>query len=181
MSDSLPLIAVFEGMWRYARGRAGRPKVPRHDPSKPPIVFQPHFRVMTWRGSADIHRTEKCGEPPKCSNPGIDGEHSETVPDGFTWEGVRFHGLFGALENQAFRQWYEAGGQQILERGDLVLRAPQYREDDLPPLPRFNFFLHENLGKMTPQEIIAYRQTGEVPKRLRRRGRNKPKEAPLEE
>ena len=181
MGDSLPLVAVFENMWRYARGRLGRPKVPRRDPTKVPIVFQPWFRVVCWEGSADAHRTEKCAPPPKCSHPNSGGQHSETVPDGFSWEGTRFHGLFDAMENQAFRQWYEADGQEVLERGIIVLRAPQYREDDPAPLPRFNFFLHENIGKMTSQEIVAYKQTGEIPKRLRRRGRNKSKDETLEE
>lgn len=171
----------FADMWRYIKGRLGRPNPPRYDPTKMPVQFQPRFRVTIWDGSPGDHLTAECAPPPVCSNPGEYGEHSEVRPDGFDWEGACFHGLFDAMENQAFRQWYESGGQEILERGELVIRAPQYRVGERPPLPPFNFFLHENMDKMTAQEIMAYRRSGEIPARLRRRGRNKPKPDALEE
>ncbi|KKK61570.1 hypothetical protein LCGC14_3013010 [marine sediment metagenome] len=171
----------FAGMWRFLKGRLGRPTPPRLDATKLPVQFQPYFRVVVWDGAPDDHLTAECALPPVCALPGEYGEHSEVRPDGFEWEGARFHSLFDALENQAFRRWYETGGQEILERGELTVRAPLYREDERPPLPTFNFFLHENMEKMTAQEIMAYRRTGEVPTRLRRRGRNKTKPEALEE
>lgn len=172
---------TFAGMWRYLKGRAGRPQPLRVDPTKLPVQFQPLYRVTVWSGSPDDHLTAECAPPPVCSQPGKYGEHSEIRPDGFIWEGAHFHGLFDALANQAFRQWYDGKGQEVLERGQLIVRDPQYREGELPPLPNFNFFLYENIAKMTAQEIIAYRQSGEIPKRLRRRGRSKAKPVELEE
>ncbi|KKL07337.1 hypothetical protein LCGC14_2587020, partial [marine sediment metagenome] len=109
------------------------------------------------------------------SNPGGYGHHSEVEPDGFDWEGTHFHSLFEARENQAFCQWYETGGEEVLKRGKMILRPVLYGTRERLPLPRFNFFLHENTEKMTAQEILAYNRTGEIPVRLRRRGRNKPK------
>lgn len=182
MPDALVHVAPsFAGMWRYLRGRLGRPRPPRQDAAKTPVVFRPCFHVVVWDGLADDHRTTECAPPPVCSKPGEHGTHSEVRPDGFDWEGVHFHSLFDALENQAFCRWYETGGQEILERGELVVRPPQYDAGARPPLPPFNFFLHENVEKMTAQEIMAYRRTGDIPKRLRRRGRNKPKPDALEE
>ncbi len=172
---------VFPGMWRYLKGRLGRPKPPQNDPIKVRVQFRPCFKVTAWNGSSDDHRTEECAPPSKCAEHGRYGQHSEVRPNGFDWEGTHFHGLFDALENQAFQKWYEEGGQEVLEEGKLIQREPQYREGKRPPLPTFNFFLHENIVKMTGAEILAYRRTGEVPKRLRRRGRNKPKSEALEE
>ncbi len=179
--DALVHVAPsFAGMWRYLKGRLGRPRPLRHDPTKLPVRFQPRFRVVVWEGEAGDHRVSGC-TPLVCAKPGEYGEHNEVRPNGFDWEGAYFPGLPDALENQAFRHWYEYDGQEILERGKIVLRDPQYRYNERPPLPAFNFFLHENIEKMTPQEILAYRRSGEIPKRLRRRGRNKPKPDALEE
>ena len=166
--DQLPDALIhttpsFPGIWRYLKGRLGRPRPPRRDPTKLPVQFQPHFRVVVWEGSPDDHRTAECA-PLVCAAFGKHGEHSEVRPDGFDWEGAHFHGLFDALENQAFQQWYKTGGQEVLERGELIVRAPQYQEGKQPPLPTFNFFLHENIEKMTAKEITAYRRTGDVPR-----------------
>ena len=163
----------FAGMWRYVTGRLGRPKPPQVDQAKARVEFKPCFRAVTWDGSADGHIMGKCTA--FCEKPTQHGVHSETRPDGFVWEGVRFHGLFDALENQAFKQWYALGGEETLEAGKLVVRAPQYTEGQKVPLPRFNFFLHENMSQMTAREITEYRRSGYVPTRLRRRGRGKPK------
>lgn len=183
-SDQVPDALVrsvpsFAGMWRYLKGRLGRPAPPRRDPTKLPVQFQPRYRVVVWEGEPGDHIIGEC-ETLVCSKPGKYGEHSETRPNGFDWEGAYFHGPHDAMENQSFRQWYESGGREILERGELVIRAPQYRDNERPPLPTFNFFLHEHIEQMTVKEIIAYRRSGEVPKRFRRRGRNKPKLDALE-
>lgn len=164
----------FAGMWRYLKGRLGRPIPPHDDPTKLPVKFQPYFRVVVWDGEATDHRIDSCVSL-ICSNPDGYGEHSEVRPNGFYWESVYFHGLHDALENQSFRRWYDDGGEKILESGKIVLRESLYQKGKSPPLPNFNFFLHENIEKMTAQEIDAYRRVGEVPKHLRRRGRNKSK------
>lgn len=181
-SDTLmPGAPSFAGMWRYLKGRLGRPRPPRHDAAKTLVQFQPCYRVKEWDGSPDDHRTAECVSVPACSSPGKYGRHSEVVPDGFNWEGVHFHSLFEAQENQAFHQWYELDGEEVLKRGKMVVRPALYGTRESLPLPRFNFFLHENIDKMTAQEILAYNRTGEIPSRLRRRGRNKPKPEALEE
>lgn len=171
--------ATFAGLWRYVKGRLGRPMPPQYDPAQMPVAFQPRFRVVVWEGEATDHLSAECAVL-LCSKPGRAGEHSEVRPDGFSWEGAYFPSTFEALENQAFRQWYESGGREIVERGDLVLHDPLYRDGESPPLPRFNFFLHENIEKMTASEVLAYRRSGEIPKRLRRRGRNNPPSDALE-
>ncbi len=181
VDSPLPTAVSFPGMWQYLKGRLGRPRPPRRDATKPPVMFQPCYRVKVWDGLPDEHRTAECSPPPICSNPDGHGQHGEVVPDGFDWEGTHFHSLFEAQENQAFRHWYEEDGEEIVKRGKLVARPPLYHARERLPIPRFNFFLHENIEKMTPQEIVAYRRTGEIPKRLRRRGRNKSKPDASEE
>lgn len=164
----------FGGMWRFLRGRPGRPTPPKRDPSKVLVTFQPRYRVVIWEGPSEDHITGKCA-PLVCSNPDAWGEHSETRPDGFDWEGTHFHSLHDALENQAFQQWYEREGEDVLAQDAIVLRDPQYADGKKPPLPAFNFFIHEHIEEMTAKEIMDYRRNGTVPKHLRRRGRNKPK------
>lgn len=166
----------FAGMWRFVKGRLGRPRPPQRDSAKALVMFQPQYRVVIWDGEPDDHITGECA-PLVCAEPGKFGEHSEVRPNGFDWEGIHFHGLYDALENQAFHNWYESEGKEVLERGEIVLRSPQYADGKKVPLPRFNFFLHEHVEKMTAQEVMEYRRSGTVPKRLRRRGRNKPTEA----
>lgn len=179
-TSMLPTFAAtFAGLWRYIKGRLGRPMPPQRDPTKMPVAFQPRFRVVIWQGDPADHLSAECVVL-LCSDPSKYGEHNEVRPDGFDWEGAHFPSLFEALENQAFRQWYETGGQEVLERNQLVLHDPLYRDNEQPPLPRFNFFLHENIEKMTASEVLAYRRVGEIPKRLRRRGRNKPPSDALE-
>jgi hypothetical protein len=102
--------------------------------------------------------------------------------DGFDWCGRHFSCLEEAKENQAFVLWYEKGkfegeqgvsGKDVMAKGKMVLRPALYGADEEPPLPSYNFFLNEHIEEMTPQEIRDYQTRGEVPKRLRRRGRNK--------
>jgi hypothetical protein len=172
-----PSFPGFRNIWR----RFGGQKPPRHDPTKARVWFQPCFRVVGWDGNADLHTTEPCS-PHHCSAPDGIGRHSEVRPDGFDWCGTHFSGLAEAKENQAFLLWYEDGifegeqtqpGKDVMAKGKLVLWPALYGAQEEPPLPRFNFFLHEHVDEMTPQEIRAYRATGEVPTRLRRRGRAK--------
>lgn len=172
---------AFAGMWRFMRGRIGRPSPPHRDPSKVMIIFQPHYRVVAWEGPESGHIVSAC-IPLRCeTDTKGNGHHNEARPDGFTWEGARFHGLHAALENQAFRQWYETGGKETVEREEMVLRPDQYARGAKPPLPAFNFFLHEHIMQMSSREIAEYRRVGTIPKRLRRRGRNKRSSSALEE
>ncbi len=170
--------ATFSGLWRYLKGRLGRPVPPQYDPTKMPVAFQPLFRVVVWQGDPADHLSADDCAVLLCSVPGEYGEHSEVRPNGFTWEGAYFPSMFEAMENQAFRQWYDDGGQEIVERGDLILHDPLYQDNEQPTLPRFNFFLHENIEKMTTAEVLAYRRRGDIPKRLRRRGRNRNEPSP---
>lgn len=172
-----PSFPGFRNVWRRFGGR----KPPRHDPSKARVWFRPCSIVVGWDGKADLHTTEPCA-PRHCSNPNGIGRHSEARPDGFEWCGARFSCLAEAKENQAFLRWYEEGifegeqtqlGKDVIAKGKLVLRPALYGAQEEPPLPRFNFFLHEHVDEMTAQEIRAYYAVGEVPKRFRRRGRAK--------
>jgi len=105
------------------------------------------------------------------------GVHSEARDDGFDWEGVYFRDLDEARRNEAFNVWYEDGGMEIMARGELVTRPPLYGTPShpKPPLPRFNFEIHEHLHEMRPQEVVDYYAKGDIPIRLRRRGRAKDK------
>lgn len=172
-----PSFPGLRNLWQRFGGR----KPPRFDPTQQQVWFQPRFRVTTWTGTADLHTNEECILP-HCDNPGGLGHHSEVRPDGFDWCGCHFSCLAEAQENQAFVAWYEKGefeeqsveiGKDVMAKGKMVLRPALYRADESPPLPQYNFFLHEHIEKMTRQEIMDYQTRGEVPKRLRRRGRNK--------
>jgi len=168
---STPGRFAFPGMGALDRWRGRRP--PRIDPNKPRMIYQPHFRVVTWQGSPDAHATASC-EFPYCKvDAHGEGTHSEARPAGFSWEETYFPTLADALQNQAFATWYQNGGQEVMERGRMEVRDPQYFEGREPPLPRFNFLIAEHQHEMTETEIRAYFATGEVPKRLRRRGRAK--------
>ena len=170
-----PSFPGLRNLWR----RFGGQKPPRHDPTKAQVLFRPCLRVTTWDGEADDHTEEPCILP-HCNNPGGYGRHSEVRPDGFDWCGRHFSCLAEAKENQAFMAWYETGGfdggsgergKDVMEKGKMVLRPALYGAQEEPPLPRYNFFLHEHLDEMTLEEVRAYQRQGEVPKRLRRRGR----------
>lgn len=169
------LRPAFAGMQRFLT----RKRSPRRDPTRGRVQFQPVARVVRWDGEPEHHRTEEC-RPGTCGNPGGTGHHSEVRPEGFVWEGTHFHTLTEALENQAFRIWYEAGGQAVVEAGKLVVREDLYGADEKQPLPTYNFRIEEHIHEMSPAEVAAYRAHGEVPKRFRRRGRNKPKPSTLE-
>lgn len=170
-----PSFPGLRNLWR----RFGGQKPPRHDPTKARVWYQPCFRVYYWHGTADLHTTDPCALP-HCDNPDGPGQHSEVREDGFDWCGRHFSCLGEAKENQAFTRWYEEGyfegeqgerGEDVMKRGKMVLRPALYGADEEPPLPLYNFFLNEHIGEMTPQEIRDYQTRGEVPKRLRRRGR----------
>jgi hypothetical protein len=143
-----PSFPGFRNIWRRFGGR----KPPRHDPTKARVWFQPRYRIVRWDGEADLHTTEPCA-PQHCSNPDGIGNHSETREGGFDWCGVYFPGLVEAKENQAFLLWYEEGifegeqtqpGKDVVAKGKMVLRPALYGAQEEPPLPRFNFFLHEH-------------------------------------
>ena len=178
-SITRPAFPGLRNLWRRFGGR----KPPRFDPTKSQVWFRPCFRVCGWYGAADLHVTDPCA-PPHCSKPNDLGQHSEVREDGFEWCGRHFSCLAEAIENQAFALWYEDGifegeqterGEDVIQKGKLVLRPALYGDDEEPPLPKYNFFLHEHLDEMTSQEIRDYQTAGEVPVRLRRRGRNRPK------
>lgn len=168
----------FPGFRNLLRRFGGR-KPPRYDPTKTPVWYQPCFRVYTWYGAADLHTTDPC-IPPHCELSGKTGQHSEVREDGFEWCGRHFSCLAEAMENQAFVRWYEEGwyegttierGKDVMKKGKMVLRSPLYGANEEAPLPQYNFFLHEHIDQMTAMEIREFQTTGEVPKRLRRRGR----------
>lgn len=169
----VPSRPSFPGFrWLADRWPHGR-RPPQRDPARSLAVFEPCSRVVDWDGEATDHRTEEC-RLPHCKKPGEWGRHSEVRPDGFIWEGARFASLPEALENQAFARWYEEeGGRKVVEDAQVVLTPLQYRDDEAPPLPKYNFFLGDHIDEMTAEEIRAYRMNGEVPTRLRRRGRAK--------
>ncbi len=173
-----PAFPGIRSLWRRFGGR----KPPRYDPTKTRVWYRPCSRVYSWYGAADLHTTDPCILP-HCDRPDETGRHSEVRPDGFEWCGRQFSCLVEALENQAFTRWYEEGwfegeevekGKDVMKKGKMVLRPPLYGADEEPPLPKYNFFLHEHLDEMTSLEIRVYKSTGEVPKRLRRRGRSRP-------
>lgn len=140
------------------RGR----EVPRRDPSKHPIQFQPLYKIVEWQGDEHEECTDLCRPH--------DRVHAERRDNGFVWEGVYFPTLVDALQNQAFRRWYEDEGKVVVDAGRPVARPAQYGEDDDPPRPPFGFRLEEHFHEMTNAEILEYRRTGFVPPRLRRRG-----------
>ncbi len=173
-----PSFPGFRNIWR----RFGGQKPPRRDPNQAQVWYRPCFRVYAWDGTTDLHTTDDPCEAPHCSNPGGDGNHSEVRDDGFDWCGRHFSCLAEAQENQAFVLWYEDGmfegeqgtrGKDVMAKGKMVLRPALYGAQEEPPLPPYNFFLHEHIEEMTPQEIRDYQTSGEVPKRLRRRGRTR--------
>ncbi len=172
-----PSFPGFRNMFK----RLGGKKPPRHDPSQSPVWYQPRFCIIHWDGAAEHHITDPCILP-HCDNPGGDGHHSEVRNDGFDWCGVHFSSLVEGLENGAFKSWYEDGifegeeverGEEVMAKGKMVLRPPLYEDENSPPLPPYNFYLHEHVNEMTQKEILAWKKTGDVPKRLRRRGRTK--------
>ena len=173
-----PAFPGIRNLWR----RFGGHQPPRFDPTQHPVWYRPCSRVYSWRGSADGHVTDDPCVLPHCSHPGEDGQHSEVRDDGFDWCGRHFSCLAEALENQAFTDWYEHGlfegtdvelGKNIMAKGEMLLRPPLYGEMEEPPLPQYNFFLNEHVDEMLPHEILEYKRSGEVPKRFRRRGRQK--------
>lgn len=169
--------AWWPGAALFERWRNRLP--PRFDPQRSRVIFQPINRLIRWDGYAKDHQTEACAFPRCRADSEGYGRHDEVRPEGFIWEDVYFHSLEDALGNQAFREWYENGGQEIVERRDIVMRPAQYQPHEAPPLPRYNFLIHEHLGEMTPEEIHAYYARGEIPVRLRRRGRSKAKPSTL--
>ncbi len=171
----------FPGIRNFFRRFGGR-KPPRFDPTQHRVWYQPCFRVYQWRGAADLHVTDDPCVIPHCSHPDEFGQHSEVRDDGFDWCGSHFSCLTEGLENQAFTDWYEHGsfegqeverGKDIMKKGKMLLRPPLYGVNEEPPLPPYNFFLHEHQDEMLPHEIAEYKRSGEVPKRLRRRGRQR--------
>lgn len=173
-----PAFPGLRNLWR----RFGGHKPPRFDPTQHRVWYQPRFRVYSWHGSADLHVTDTPCMLPHCAHPGEDGVHSEVRPDGFDWCGSHFSCVAEALKNQAFAAWYEHGlfegqevelGKDIVEKGKMILRPALYGTNEEPPLPPYNFFLHEHINEMLPHEIVTYKRSGEVPKRFRRRGRQK--------
>ena len=169
----------FPGFRRLLRGFGSR-HPPRFDGSKSPVEYRPCFRVVAWYGVADQHTGgARCSTPPDCSVPGGEGRHSEVRPDGLDWGGAHFSSMVEALANQAFRQWYEnEGGKAVVDKGEMTLYPPYYGEDGKPPLPPYNFFLIEHVDEMSVQEIRLYQREGIIPKRFRRRGRQRPEAAP---
>ena len=172
-----PSFPGFRNMFK----RLGGKKPPRHDPSQSPVWYQPRFCIIHWDGAAEHHITDPCILP-HCDNPGGDGHHSEVRNDGFDWCGVHFSSLVEGLEHGACKSWYEDGifegeeverGEEVMAKGKMVLRPPLYEDENSPPLPPYNFYLHEHVNEMTQKEILAWKKTGDVPKRLRRRGRTK--------
>ena len=172
-----PSFPGFRNMFK----RLGGKKPPRYDPSKSRVWYSPCFRIVQWDGSAEEHTLDSCVEP-HCDNPGDEGRHSGLREDGFDWCGRHFSSLVEGLENGAFKLWYEDGifegeeverGEEVMAKGKMVLRDALYDDENSPPLPPYNFYLHEHINEMTHKEILAYKKTGEVPKRLRRRGRTK--------
>ncbi len=169
----------FPGYQAFMR-RFGRREPPRFDPAHSRVFYQPVANVTEWDGPASSHITEECVLP-FCDNPGEEGHHSEVRPQGFYWCGVYFSCLEEGLANTAFTSWYEEGleqdgttgkpGKEVMKKGKLVLREALYGRDEEPPLPVYNFFLDAHRDEMTAKEITAYQKRGEVPKRLRRRGR----------
>ncbi len=172
-----PSFPGFAALWK----RFGRRKPPRFDPSRAEVFFCPVKRVAEWDGPADLHTTDECVLP-FCDHPGEVGRHTEVRPHGFYWASVYFSCLAEAMTNTAFVHWYEEGflvsdgttgdkGKDVIKKDKLVLRDALYGINDEPPLPPYNFFLNEHLEEMTSGEINAFKKHGEVPKRLRRRGR----------
>lgn len=165
--------------------RFGRRKTPRFDPARAHVFYRPVKRVTEWDGPAELHTTDECVLP-FCDHPGEVGRHTEVRPHGFYWGGVYFSCLEEGLANQAFVRWYEEGflvsdgstgkkGKDVMKKGKLVLRDPLYGVNEESPLPPYNFYLDEHLHEMTSGEINAFKKRGEVPKRLRRRGRGRAK------
>ena len=172
---------AFPGIRNMFR-RFGGHQPPRFDPTQHRVWYRPCFRVYSWQGEANLHVTDDPCVVPHCSHPGEDGQHSEVRADGFDWCGQHFSCLPEALANQAFTEWYEKGlfegeeverGKDIMKKGKMILRPALYGANEEPPLPKFNFFLHEHVHEMLAHEITEYKRSGEVPKRLRRRGRGR--------
>ncbi len=161
--------------------RFGRRKTPRFDPARAHVFYRPVKRVAEWDGPASLHTTDECALP-FCDHPDEVGRHTEVRPHGFYWCTVYFSCVEEAMANTAFVRWYEEGflvsdgttgtkGKDVIKKGRLVLRDAMYGINEEPPLPPYNFFLDEHMHEMTSGEINAFRKQGEVPKRLRRRGR----------
>lgn len=177
-----PSFPGFQAFWR----RFGRRKTPRFDPAHSRVFYQPVANVTNWDGPVSWHTTDECALP-FCDHPGEEGHHSEVRPQGFYWCSVYFSCLEEGLFNTAFKRWYEDGyleqdgttgtpGKEVMKKGKLVLREALYGPDEEPPLPVYNFFLDEHMDEMTSGEITAYQKRGDVPKRLRRRGRARRKQ-----
>ncbi len=175
----------FPGLQALMR-RFGRRKAPRFDPTRAHVFFRPVMRVAEWDGPASLHTTDECVLP-FCDHPGEVGRHTEVRPHGFYWCTVYFSCIEEAMANTAFVRWYEEGllvsddttgdkGKDVIKKGRLVLRDALYGINEEPPLPPYNFFLAEHLHEMTSGEINAFKKQGEVPKRLRRRGRARAKQ-----
>lgn len=175
----------FPGYQAFMR-RFGRRNRPRFDPSRAQVFYRPVSRVAEWDGPADQHTTDECVLP-FCDHPGGVGRHTEVRPHGFYWGGAYFSCLAEAMTNTAFVRWYEDGylvsndttgmkGKDVIKKGKLVLHDALYGVNEEPPLPPYNFFLDDHLDEMTSGEINAFRKKGEVPKRLRRRGRARGKQ-----
>lgn len=159
----------FPGL-RRLWGRFGTRKPPRWDGTKSRVEYRPCFRVVEWYGLPIEDHT--CGDPPHCSVPGKEGRHSEVRPDGLDWGGAHFSCFAEAMQNRAFQQWYEnKGGKAVVDKGKMTLYPAYYDDEGKPPLPPYNFFLHEHIDDMSAQEVREYQRTGFVPKRFRRRGR----------
>lgn len=175
---ALRMRPSFPGMRQLWRRFGGR-KPPRFDGTKSRIEYRPCFRVVEWYGlPTDTSDPHVCEDPPHCSVPGGQGRHSEVRPYGLDWGEVHFSCLEEALANQAFHEWYEnGGGKAVVDKGKMTLYAPYYDDEGKPPLPEFNFFLHEHVHEMSAQEIRLYQREGFVPKRFRRRGRSQHEES----
>jgi len=154
---------------------------PRFDPVRSRLIYMPRARVVRWSGSLTGHVTEDCSFPHCRTDEEGMGNHSETRDDGFDWEGAYFRDLDEAMRNEGFKAWFEDGGMEIMARGEAVIRPPLYGTPShpKPPLPRFNFVIAEHLHEMRPQEIVDYYAKGDIPVRLRRRGRAKDKKSTL--
>ncbi len=175
----------FPGLQALMR-RVGWRRTPRFDPARAHVFYRPVNRVAEWDGPAELHTTDECVLP-FCDHPGEVGRHTEVRPHGFYWCTVYFSCIQEAMANTAFVRWYEEGllvsdgttgdkGKDVIKKGRLVLRDAMYGINEEPPLPPFNFFLADHQDEMTSGEIMAFKKQGEVPKRLRRRGRARRKQ-----
>ncbi len=134
------------------------------DPSKTPVEYMTTSRLVTWDGDKDGHSVDEC----HCLNLSDTGwgRHEEVRPSGLSFEGVHFNSLAEALQNQAFAAWYE-DNKEIVDKDQIVVREPLYKEGEEPQRGRYGFLLHEHTYEMSHSEINLYKRTGEIPSRFK--------------